>query len=131
MLANKEKLQRQFGMLLKALTTPKVENNVLYTLKLMNKTFSNFIMGQITEAFILGTLCFIGMLIFKMPYALLVSLIIGVSNIVPIFGPIIGTIPATFIVLMANPTEPITAIWFIVIVLGIQRIDNDIIYIQE
>lgn len=128
MLYNKEKLESQVVLLLTAVLPMKMLYKVLKVGRMCNKAFSSFIVGQLTEACILGILCFIGMTIFKMPYAVLVSIIIGASNVIPIFGPIIGTIPATFIVLMANPTEPMSAVWFVVLVLIIQRIDNDIIY---
>lgn len=128
MLANKEKLQSQSSRLLRAVVGETIEKPIVYVASLMNKTLSNFIVGQVTEAFILGTMCFIGMTIFGMPYKLLLSILIGASNLIPIFGPIMCTIPATFIVLMANPTEPIGALWFLLLVLAVQRIDNDIVY---
>ncbi|OON96908.1 MAG: hypothetical protein ATN31_09140 [Candidatus Epulonipiscioides saccharophilum] len=127
-LAGKEKLSRQIRKVLYAFLPKAKVDKILYVSNVTNDAFTNFISGQITEAFILGILCFVGMLIFELPYAVLVSVIIGVTNIIPIFGPIFGAIPTTFIVLMDNPSDPMIAVWFIVFILVIQRIDADIIY---
>ncbi|ONI46651.1 hypothetical protein AN643_00205 [Candidatus Epulonipiscioides saccharophilum] len=127
-LAGKEKLSRQIRKVLYAFLPKAKVEKIIYISHVTNDAFTNFISGQITEAFILGILCFVGMLIFELPYAVLISVIIGVTNIIPIFGPIFGAIPSTFIVLMDNPNDPMIAVWFIVFILVIQRIDADIIY---
>lgn len=93
--------------------------------RLTNTTFSKFIGGQCMEAIILGILCFIGMLILRMPYPLLISVIIGATNMLPIFGPFIGTIPSTFILLMVDPSK---ALWFIVFIIILQQIESGLIY---
>ncbi len=88
-------------------------------------TFKKFIYGQLTEALILGVLCFIGMMIFGFPYALPISIMIGVSNLVPIAGPIIGTIPSALILLLIDPVK---ALWFILFIVILQQIEGNIIY---
>ncbi len=88
-------------------------------------TFANFISGQLTEAVILGIMCFIGMSIFRFDYAPLISVIIGITNMIPIVGPILGTIPGTFIQLLV---DPIKAVWFVVFIIVIQQIDSNLIY---
>lgn len=93
--------------------------------RLTNTTFSKFIGGQCMEAIILGILCFIGMLILRMPYPLLISVIIGATNMIPIFGPFIGTIPSAFILLMVDPSK---ALWFIVFIIILQQIESGLIY---
>ncbi|MDC0759480.1 AI-2E family transporter [Brevibacillus sp. AG] len=93
--------------------------------QITNRAFSGFISGQLTEALILGGLCFVGMWAFNMPYALLVSVIIGVTSIIPIFGAYIGTIPSAFIILMIDPVK---AIWFLVFILVLQQIEGNFIY---
>ncbi|MGL6173027.1 MAG: AI-2E family transporter [Cellulosilyticaceae bacterium] len=128
LLGNKEKLLLQLKKLIVAFLPQNIVKRVLYVSDLTNRTFTGFIQGQITDAFILGTLCFIGMSIFRFPYALLVSVIIGLTNMIPIVGPIFGCIPTTFIVLMASPTEPMRALWFIVLIIVLQQIDGNIIY---
>ncbi len=89
------------------------------------KSFSNFISGQVIEAVILGVLCFIGMSLFGFDYAPLISVIIGITNMIPIAGPIIGTIPGALILLLVNPID---AVWFVVFVIIIQQIDSNLIY---
>lgn len=88
-------------------------------------TFSKFISGQVAEAFILGILCFIGMSIFGFDYAPLISVIIGITNMIPIAGPILGTIPCALILLLV---KPIDAVWFVVFIIVIQQIDSNLIY---
>lgn len=128
LLSSKEKLVLQGQKLLLAFTPTSFANQVIRVSQLTHKTFGNFISGQILDAFILGLMCFISMSILRMPYALLVSVIIGLSNMIPILGPILGAIPTTFIILMANPTHPIQALWFIILIIILQQIDGDIIY---
>lgn len=94
-------------------------------IKIAYDTFSNFISGQLMEAVILGVLCFIGMTIFGFDYAPLISVIIGITNMIPIAGPILGTIPCALILLLVNP---IRAVWFVVFIIIIQQIDSNLIY---
>ena len=82
-------------------------------------TFSKFIGGKILDSAIIGILTFIILTIFKMPYVLLISVIIGVTNIIPFFGPFIGGIPSAIIILFASPIQ---ALWFIIIIIVIQQI---------
>ena len=89
-----------------------------------NMTFSRFIGGKILDSFIIGVLTFIILSIFKMPYILLISVIIGVTNIIPFFGPFIGGIPAAIIILFVSPIQ---ALWFVIIIIVIQQIDGNII----
>lgn len=89
------------------------------------RSFSNFIYGQFIEAVILGILCFVGMTIFCFDYAPLISVIIGITNMIPIAGPIIGTIPGALILLLVNPID---AVWFVVFIIIIQQIDSNLIY---
>ena len=100
-------------------------DKVMEVASISHNKFSKFITGQCIEAVILGGLCFIGMTIFSMPYALLVSTIIGVTALVPIFGALIGTIPAAFIIFMV---EPMTAVWFVILIVVIQQIEGNLIY---
>ena len=89
------------------------------------KTFSGFISGQLTEALIMGILCFIGMAVFGFSYPLLISSIIAFTNLIPVFGPIMGTIPSAIILLFV---DPMSAIWFVVFILVLQQIESQIIY---
>ncbi|MFQ8599591.1 MAG: AI-2E family transporter [Oscillospiraceae bacterium] len=87
--------------------------------------FSRFVAGQLTEAVIIGMLCFLGMSIFKMPYAPLISTIVGCTALIPIFGAFIGTAVGAFVLLMV---KPITAFWFIVFIIVLQQLEGNIIY---
>ncbi len=89
------------------------------------KTFSGYISGQLTEALIMGILCFIGMAILGFPYPLLISSIIAFTNLIPVFGPVMGTIPSALILLFA---DPMSAIWFVVFIIILQQIESQLIY---
>ncbi|MBS5938331.1 AI-2E family transporter [Clostridium sp.] len=125
MLSSKEKLVLNFKKLLFAFSKKEIANKIIDISKLSNYTFSKFITGQCIEAVILGVLCFIGMTILSMPYALLISVLIGVTALIPIFGAFIGAIPAVFLILII---DPIKAIWFIVFLLCLQQFEGNIIY---
>ncbi len=89
-----------------------------------HRIFSGFIDGKLLDSLIIGILCFIGMSILKFEYPLLISFIIGVTNIIPFFGPIIGAVPSVFLLLVINPWH---ALWFAVFVLGLQQLDGNVI----
>jgi predicted PurR-regulated permease PerM len=125
MLASKETLIRHIKKFIYAFLKRPVAEKILRISRLTNLTFSKFITGQCIEAIILGTLCFIGMSIFSFPYPLLVSVLIGVTALVPVFGAFIGTIPSAFLILLINPMK---AIWFIVFILCLQQLEGNIIY---
>lgn len=125
MLSSKEKLVLNFKKLLFAFSKKEITNKIVDISKLSNYTFSKFITGQCIEAVILGVLCFIGMTILSMPYALLISVLIGVTALIPIFGAFIGAIPAVFLILII---DPIKAIWFVVFLLCLQQFEGNVIY---
>ncbi|MEG1311195.1 MAG: AI-2E family transporter [Romboutsia sp.] len=89
-----------------------------------NDTFGKFISGKILDSFIIGVLTFIILTVFKIPYTLLISVIIGITNIIPFFGPFFGAVPSAIIILFVSP---IKALWFLLIILVIQQIDGNII----
>lgn len=125
MLASKETLIYQLKKLLYAFLNKNIVDKAIDIGRLASNTFSKFITGQCIEAFILGFLCFIGMTIFKMPYSLLISVLIGVTALIPVFGAFIGTIPSVFLILIINPIQ---AIWFVVFILCLQQFEGNIIY---
>ena len=100
-----------------------IEEMILWTRK-ANLIFAGFITGKIVDSAIIGVICYIGMLIFKMEYPLLISCIIGVTNIIPFFGPFIGWIPCTVILLIINP---MSALWFSLYILFLQQLDGNVI----
>lgn len=124
-LSKKEKLIRMQKQLLYAYTPKNTANKIIDTGSQFNKSFQGFISGQMTEAFILGVLVLIGMLIFNFPYAVLCSGIIAVTAIIPFFGAWLGAIPCAFIILMVDPTR---VIWFILFIVVLQQLEGNIIY---
>ena len=89
-----------------------------------DKMFGGFINGKIMDSAIIGVLCYFACIIFKFPSALLVSVIIGVTNVIPFFGPFIGAVPATLLILIQSP---IKALWFVLFVLVLQQLDGNVI----
>lgn len=123
-IGTKEKYFAQIKKFLYAnLKEEKVDSLIEFT-NMSNRTFSNFISGKLLDSLIIGIICFIFLSIFKFPFALLVSVIIGITNIIPFFGPIIGAIPAFFIILIADPMK---ALWFPLFIIILQQIDGNII----
>ncbi len=112
----------------KNMITSWVKNNFLdtvhETIEQANKTFGGFITGKLIDSLIVGVICFIFMMILGMPYALLISVIIGVTNIIPMFGPFIGAIPSAFLLLLVSPQKCLIFIIFIII---LQQIDGNVI----
>ena len=121
----KETLCRQAKRLVYAFLPKRLAEECIDVSGLMNQCFSNFISGQLMEACILGLMCFAGMNIFGFEYAFLISLMIGVTAIVPIVGAFIGTVPAVFLLFLV---EPMQAVWFLVFILVLQQLVGHIIY---
>ena len=123
-LISKEKLQAQVRKFGAAVFSETKQRHIGKYINLTHRTFSNFFVGQIVDACILMLLTFIVLIIFRMPYALLVSVIVGVTNIIPIFGPIIGAVPSFFIIFIADPKK---ALIFLILIIILQQIDGNII----
>ncbi len=124
-LARKEVLARQGRRLLYSFLPEKVCDETVRILRMTNKTFSKFISGQCLEAVILGAMFAITMPIFKMPYAVLISVIIAVTALVPIVGAFVGCIIGAFFILVVDPA---LAFWFAVLFLALQQIEGNLIY---
>ncbi|MFI3201416.1 MAG: AI-2E family transporter [Eubacteriales bacterium] len=99
-------------------------NQFIRDVRFAHRTFSGFIMGKIIDSIIMGFLCFIGLVILKIPYALLISLIIGVTNIIPYFGPFLGAIPSGLLILMINPK---LCLYFAIFIIILQQFDGNIL----
>ena len=124
-LCRKEILARQCRRLLYSLVPERISDQVVRILRMTNSTFSNFISGQCLEAVILGGLFAIAMAIFKMPYIPLVSVLVSVTALVPVVGAFVGCILGAFFILVSNPLQ---AVWFVVMFLVLQQIENNVIY---
>ena len=122
---SKEKLGDQFNKLFKAYLNTKWYQRILKFLRITKRTFSTFITVQVFEATLLGILCIIGMLIFKIPYAITVGVFTGVTALIPIVGAFLGIFVGVILILAVEPTKVIT---FIVLVLLIQQIEGNLIY---
>ena len=107
-----------------ALFSTKTANRIFELTYRSNETFGKFLSGKIIDSAIIGVLSFVVFSIFKMPYTLLISVIIGVTNIIPFFGPFIGAIPAFIIILFVSPTK---ALVFLILVFIIQQLDGNVI----
>ena len=125
MLAQKEKLLAQSKRLLLAALPQKAGERTMHILKLTNGAFSSFVTGQVTEAFILGTLCCLGMLILRLPYALPVSVIIRFTSLIPIFGAWIGAATGAFLIVFVSPIKALT---FLIFLLILQQVEGNLIY---
>ena len=125
LLAQKDNLARQIKHTFIAFNQEKLLERLLRIGRLSDKTFSHFLSGQCVEAVILGTLFFISMSLFRMPYALLISVLISVTALIPIVGAFIGCIVGALLILVESP---IMAIWFVIWFLVLQQLEGNLIY---
>ncbi|MCH5350313.1 MAG: AI-2E family transporter [Oscillospiraceae bacterium] len=123
-LLDKKNIRRAVSLIAERLTGDRYPK-LCRAYRLVFTTFAHFVSGQITEAVILGFLCFIGMTIFRFDYPLLISTIIGITALIPVVGAIIGTVPAAFLLFLI---KPIKAVWFIVFIIVLQLLENNLIY---
>ncbi|MCI9001585.1 MAG: AI-2E family transporter [Oscillibacter sp.] len=124
-LLQKERLSRQGRQVLYALLPEPWADQTLRVLRLSNRTFSSFLSGQCVEAVILGSLFVVAMTIFRMPYALLVGVLIALTALIPVVGAFIGCIVGALLIAVTNPWQ---ALWFIAMFLVIQQIEGNLIY---
>ena len=124
-LFNKETLARQGKMLLYAFLPEHFADETVRIFRLTNRTFSSFISGQCLEACVLGGLFAVSMAVLKMPYITLISVLIGVTSLVPLVGAFVGCILGAFFILVNDPMQ---ALWFVVMFLVVQQIEGNLIY---
>ncbi len=125
LLMQKEKIGEQFKRLLYAYIKKERVDKFLSVMSLAQNVYSRFVTGQLTEALIIGVLCFIGMLIFSMPYATLISTLIAFTALIPMIGAFIGTAIGALLILMV---DPIKALWFVVFIIVLQQFESNLIY---
>ncbi len=123
-LFSKETLIAQLKKVLYAIFSRRFVDASVRVARETHRTFSGFINGKLLDSLIIGILCFIGMSILKFEYALLISFIVGVTNIIPFFGPIFGAVPSVLLLLMIDPWH---ALWFAVFVFALQQLDGNVI----
>ncbi len=124
LLALKEKFVFGAKRLLYSWTDQEMYRNIVKSLAQANTIFSGFIRGKLLDSLIIGVLCFIGASILRLPYTPLVSVIVGVTNVVPYFGPVLGTIPSAFLILLVNPVQ---CLYFLIFILILQQLDGNLI----
>lgn len=122
MLASKEKFIGQSKKILFSVFKTERANNILKEIRFIDRTFGGFISGKLLDSLIIGILCFVCLTIIGTPYPLLISFIIGVTNIIPFFGPFIGAIPSAFLILMVDPLE---CLYFLIFILLLQQFDGN------
>lgn len=123
-IVSKERFYAQIKKLLYAHFKKEKVDRLIELTNVSNNTFSNFISGKLIDSLIIGILSFIILSIFRFPYAMLLAVIIGITNIIPFFGPIIGAIPCFFIIIIIEPAK---AFWFLLFILILQQVDGNII----
>lgn len=123
-LTSKEKFIGQCKKATYALFQKDRANLILQVTRKSNEIFGGFVIGKIIDSIIIGVICFVVLSILKMPYALLVSIVVGVTNVIPFFGPFIGAIPSIILILLA---EPIKGLYFMIFILLLQQFDGNIL----
>ena len=124
LLANRKTFKRQAGMLLRSVFKPRAARAISEEMAYVDKLFGGFISGKLLDSAIIGVLCYIGCSVFKFPNALLVSAIVGVTNVIPFFGPFIGAIPSAILIFLE---DPIKGLWFVLFVFLLQQLDGNVI----
>lgn len=123
-LYSKEMFAKQAKKITYAILSPHHANIVLHITQKANEIFGGFFVGKVVDSIIIGFLCFLGLSILNMPYILLVSVIVGVTNVIPFFGPYIGAIPSAILIFLA---DPIKGFYFLVFILALQQLDGNFI----
>lgn len=126
-LASKEKFAAQAKKVSYALFEKDTANTVIRNFRFTHKTFIGFLGGKIVDSIIIGILCFIGTSILKTPYAALVSVIVGVTNIIPFFGPFLGAVPSALLIFVVDPLHPLNCLYFVIFIIVLQQVDGNII----
>lgn len=123
-LSDKQRLLSQVSRIHHAFMPRRAARAVGTAAKITVKTFRNYVAGQLLDALIIGTISTLGLTLFQFPYAMLIGVVMGVTNVIPFFGPFIGAVPGFFIILMVNPMQ---ALWYILFVVILQQIDGNLI----
>ncbi len=124
-LAQKERISNQFKKLMQAYLTQKRIDKINEIATLSNKIFSHFVSGQCIEAIIIGVLCFIGMVCLRLPYAPTISVLIGFTALIPVFGSLIGTLFGALLIFMISPIQAVIFVMYIII---LQQLEGNLIY---
>ncbi len=124
-LASKERFAGQAKKVTYAIFEKHTANMIIRNFRFTHQTFIGFLGGKIVDSIIIGILCFIGTSILQTPYAVLVSVIIGVTNVIPFFGPYLGAIPTTILIFVVDPMHPLNCVYFVIFILVLQQFDGN------
>ena len=124
LLASRKRFARQSVMVVRSLLKPRWADLFLGEVAFVDRMFGGFIDGKLLDSAIIGVLCYVGCIVFRFPNALLVSTFVGITNVIPFFGPFIGAVPSTLLIMIENP---IKGLWFVVFVLALQQLDGNVI----
>ena len=122
LMGNRKKFAAQGKKLIYSFAKVPVANGILDEIHYINRVFGGFIDGKLLDSLIMGILCFVIMNLLNMPYTLLISVIVGVTNIIPFFGPFIGAIPSALIILTDSPVK---CVYFLILILVLQQFDGN------
>ena len=123
-LFSRKRFARQATLIVRSIFNERWANAILQEVAQVDRMFGGFIDAKILDSAIIGILCYFGCLILHMPNTLLISVFVGVTNIIPFFGPFIGAVPSTLLILIESPIQ---ALWFVVFVIVLQQLDGNVI----
>lgn len=126
-LASKERFSGQIKKMTYAMFNNDVANVIINNFRYTHRTFIGFLSGKILDSIIIGILCFIGTSILQTPYAVLVSVVIGVTNVIPVFGPYLGAIPSIVLIFVVDPLHPLNCLYFALFILILQQFDGNVL----
>ena len=123
-LHGRKRFGKQARLIVRNIFSDRWADRILEEVEFIDRMFGGFIDGKIIDSAIVGVLCYIGCTVLKIPSALLVSVIVGVTNVIPFFGPVIGAVPSTLLILIDSPLK---ALWFLIWVIVLQQLDGNVI----
>lgn len=123
-LHGRKRFGKQARLIVRSIFSDRWADRILEEVEFIDRMFGGFIDGKIIDSAIVGVLCYIGCTVLKIPSALLVSVIVGVTNVIPFFGPVIGAVPTTLLILIDSPLK---ALWFLIWVIVLQQLDGNVI----
>ena len=123
-LHGRKRFGKQARLIVRSLFSDRWSKLILDEVAFVDRMFAGFIDGKIIDSAIIGVLCYIGCTILRIPNTVLVSVLVGVTNVIPFFGPVIGAVPATLLILIESP---IKALWFLIWILVLQQLDGNVI----
>lgn len=126
-LFSKEKFAGQAKKIAYALFEKNTANVVIRNFRFTHRTFIGFVSGKILDSFIIGVLCFVGTSLLKTPYAALISVVIGVTNVIPFFGPFIGAVPCGILIFVVDPMHPLNCLYFLIFIFALQQFDGNVL----